>query len=151
MAVAATPLAAWAAGSALAYPFANVVHLLGLVMLVGGIGIVDLRLAGAFRSLPPAELSRVLTPVALAGLALMLLSGAILFAADTAVARSETFRLKLLLIGLALANAMLFRWLWRSRLPRWADDPPMLGRAMAALSLLLWLAVGTAGRMIAYS
>ncbi len=150
-AVAATPLAAWAAGSALAYPLANVVHLLGLVMLVGGIGIVDLRLAGAFRSLPPAELSRVLTPVALAGLALMLLSGAILFAADTAVARSETFRLKLLLIGLALANAMLFRWLWRSRLPRWAEDPPMLGRAMAAVSLLLWLAVGTAGRMIAYS
>ncbi len=150
-AVAATPLATWASGSALAYPLANVIHLLGLLMLVGGIGLVDLRLAGAFRSLPPAELSRTLTPVAVVGLLLMAASGAILFAADTAVARSETFRLKLLLIAAALANAVAFRLLWRERLARWAEDPPVLGRAMAAVSLLLWLAVATAGRMIAYS
>lgn len=142
----------WAAGSSYAYPVANVVHLLGLVMLVGGIGVVDLRLAGALRSLPPATLSRTLTPIAIAGLLLMLPSGFIMFAADAeSLAQSETFQRKLVLIALALVNAIAFRWLWRGRLADWQVSPPLAGRLMAAVSLLLWLTVGTLGRMIAYS
>ena len=62
-------------------------------MLVGGIGILDLRLAGAFRAIPVAPLSRALTPIALAGLVLMVPSGATMFAADAAtLAGSATFR-----------------------------------------------------------
>lgn len=121
-------------------------------MLVGGIGLVDLRLAGAFPRLPPAELSRYLTPIALVGLALQVVTGVVLFAADArALAVSATFATKLLLIVLALANAALFRLLWRKRFAEWADSPPLAGRAMAALSLLLWCAVAWSGRMIAYS
>ena len=63
-------IAAWASGPV--YPIANLVHLLGLVMLVGAIGIVDIRLAGGLRALPAAALSRALTPVALVGLALII-------------------------------------------------------------------------------
>lgn len=141
----------WASQSSLAYPIANVVHLLGLVMLVGGIGILDLRLAGAFRALPVVPLSRALTPVALAGLALMVPSGAIMFAADAgALAASGIFRWKLVLIALALTNALAFRWLWRDRLADWASGPPAAGRLMAWGSILLWLSVGTLGRWIAY-
>ncbi|MDP3383095.1 MAG: hypothetical protein Q8S47_07195, partial [Phenylobacterium sp.] len=58
----ASALGQWARGSAVAYPVANVAHLLGLVLLVGGIGVVDLRLAGLWRGLPIAALSRALTP-----------------------------------------------------------------------------------------
>ena len=142
----------WAGRSHYAYPVANLVHLLGLVMLVGGIGIVDLRLAGAFPSLPTAALARVLTPVAFAGLLLMLPSGITMFAADAeAMARSATFQRKLVLIALALANAILFRWLWNKRIPNWDESPPLSGRLMAGLSILLWLAVAVHGRMIAYS
>jgi hypothetical protein len=146
-----SPFGAWAAGSSLAYPVANVVHLLGLVMLVGGIGVVDLRLAGAFPSLSPAALSRALTPIAIAGLLLMLPSGFIMFAADAeALATSDIFLSKLVLIAVALTNAVAFRWLWRKRLIDWRSSPPLAGRLMAAASLLLWLAVGTLGRLIAY-
>lgn len=142
----------WAARSSLAYPVANVLHLLGLVMLVGGIGVLDLRLAGLFRSIPVAPLSRALTPIALAGLALMLPTGAIMFAADAeALVTSATLRWKLLLIALALANALAFRFLWQRRLERWAAEPPRLGRLMAAASILLWLSVAALGRWIAYS
>ena len=141
----------WASGSSIAYPLANVLHLLGLVMLVGGIGIVDLRLAGAFRAIPAEALSRALTPVAIAGLTLMLPSGATMFAADTAVAASPIFRLKLALIAVALINAVAFRRVWRGRFADWDNAPPLLGRAMALGSIFLWLAVATAGRMIAYS
>lgn len=121
-------------------------------MLVGGIGLVDLRVAGAFRTLPAAALSRALTPIAIAGLALMLPTGLVMFAADAeSLVTSQTFWLKLAAIGLALANALLFRWLWQGRLSDWEAPPPTIARAMAALSLLLWLFVAYQGRMIAYS
>lgn len=151
-AIQALPFGIWAGRSASAYPVANLVHLLGLVMLVGGIGLVDLRLAGAFRSLPTAALSRALTPVAIAGLLLMLPSGLILFAADAeAMAASATFKRKLVLIALALANAVLFRWIWNKRIADWDISPPLAGRLMAGASLILWLLVAAHGRMIAYS
>lgn len=140
----------WAGGSI--YPFANVFHLLGLVMLVGGIGILDLRLAGLFRRIPVAPLSAALTPLALAGLALMVPSGVTMFAADAAtLVHSPTFRWKLLLIVLALGNAILFRLLWARRLGRWDLEPPPAGRLMAAASIMLWLSVAAFGRWIAYS
>lgn len=150
--VQASPFGSWAGQSHFAYPIANLVHLLGLVMLVGGIGIVDLRLAGAFRSLPAASLSRLLTPIAIAGLLLMIPSGFVMFAADAeSMAASVTFRRKLVLIALALANAILFRWIWQRRIADWDQAPPLPGRLMAAASLLLWLTVAAHGRMIAYS
>lgn len=144
----ATGVGPWMSGSALAYPLVNTLHLLGLVMLVGGIGVVDLRFAGLWRSVPAGELSRALTPIAVTGVVVMAVTGVLLFAADgKALAASATFHRKLVLIALALANAAAFRLLWRDRL----DGLPWPGRAMAVASLLLWLAAGTAGRWIAYS
>ena len=127
----------WSRGSALVYPLANTLHLLGLVILVGGIGIVDLRIMGLWRSLPMAGLSRALTPVAIAGLALMAVSGAILFAADgTALARSTIFGRKLIIIAAALANAAVFRLIWGAHIAGWAGTAPGAARAMAAASLI---------------
>jgi hypothetical protein len=152
IALEASPLGAWARGSDLAYPVANLVHLLGLVLLVGGIGLLDLRLTGLFRGLPVETLSRVLTPLAIAGLVLLGLGGAVMFSADaTALFASTVFRWKVALIALALANAAAFRWLWRRRMARWDVDPPPAGRVMAAGSLGLWLIVAGLGRWIAYS
>lgn len=138
--------AEWAQGSAAAYPVANVVHLLGLVLLLGGIGLVDLRIVGRFPSLPVRALSRALTPLAIAGLALLAASGSVMFAADTeALASSWVFRWKLILITLALGNALAFRWLWRD-----LEQPTAGARMMAGLSLGIWLGVAALGRLIAY-
>lgn len=146
--VAGTPFATWAAESSVAYPAANVAHLLGLVLLIGGIGLIDLRLVGAFRRLPLAQLARALTPLGVAGVLLLAASGSVMFAADAAVATNATFRTKLVLIGVALANAAAFRLLYG----RGAVDPaPVPARIMGLASLSLWLAVGYHGRMIAYS
>jgi hypothetical protein len=146
--VAATPFAEWAATNPYAYPWANVVHVLALVLLLGGIGLVDLRLLGAFRQLPLQPLTRALVPVAATGVLILAVSGSVLFAADPAVARSATFQIKLTLVALALANVALFRW----RFGAVTDDPPPLGaRLLALTSLLLWTSVAIAGRMIAYS
>ena len=151
-AVGASSFGQWASGSALAYPVANVIHLLGLVMLIGAIGIVDLRLAGALRAVPVAPLYRSLVPIAIIGLILMVPSGATMFASDAATfAASAVFRLKITLVAVAIANAVAFHFLWRHRIDHWDAAPPIAGRVMAAGSLMLWLTIGALGRMIAYS
>lgn len=142
----------WAAQSTFAYPAANVLHLLGLVMLVGGIGFLDLRIAGLFRSIPIAPLSRALTPIAIGGLLVMVPTGATMFAADAqALVHSSTLQLKLALILVALLNAVAFRLLWGRRIALWANGPPPGARVMAIASIGLWLGVATLGRWIAYS
>ncbi len=147
--VADTPFADWATSSAYAYPAANTVHVLALVLLLGGIGLVDLRLIGAFRALPLQPLTRALVPIAATGVLILAASGSILFAADArALAQSGTFRLKLVLIAVALANVALFRLLY-GRAP--ADSPRLGARLLALASLLLWTSVAIAGRMIAYT
>ena len=149
-AVQASPFGVWAGGEI--YPIANLVHILGLIMLVGGIGILDLRLVGLFRRIPVDALAAALTPIAIAGLLLMVPSGATMFASDaSALVNSETFRAKLLLITLALVNAVAFRFFWQERIAGWDVSPPMGGRLMAAASILLWLSIAALGRWIAYS
>jgi hypothetical protein len=131
-----------------AYPVANLVHLLGLVLLVGGIGIVDLRLAGLFRSLPLVPLMRTLTPLAIGGFVLTALSGPLLFAADAAtLSGSTTLGWKLALIAIAGVNAAAFRWVRRGD----SGEATALERSFALASMTLWLTVAALGRMIAYT
>ncbi len=141
----------WARGSAWVYPIANVLHVLGAIMLVGGIGIVDLRVAGLWKTLPVVALSRALTPVAIAGLLMQGSSGFVMFAADsTALAGSGVFQAKLVLIVLALANAAWFRRHWRRAAGGSAYEPSAVSRASAFASLALWTAIVVEGRLIAY-
>jgi hypothetical protein len=145
----ASGFGAWARGPV--YAWINVLHLLGLVLLVGGIGVLDLRLCGFAREVPVEPLARFVTPLAVAGLCIAAPTGIGLFAADAvSLSGSNTFRWKLALVGLGLVNALAFRVLWRRRLATWNDSATALGVAAAASSLAIWLAVGTLGRLIAY-
>lgn len=132
------------------YPAVNVVHLLGLILLVGCIGVLDARVLGLGRAVPIAALSRLLTPPSVAGLVLLTVSGAFLYCADaTPFTRSPWFQAKLVLIVLALANAALFR--------RWFGDfedgreAPAAARVMATASLGLWIGATVVGRLMAYA
>ena len=146
-AVSGTSFALWAARDPLAYPVANVVHVLGLALLLGPILLIDLRLMGAFSALPSEPFVRALRPFAVAGLLLLILSGSVLFAADAvALAQSGTFRLKLLLVGLGLANALAF-----SAVGRGGGPAGGAATAMALASALVWTGAAVAGRWIAYA
>lgn len=145
-------LGAWARGSEAAYPLANLVHLLGLVMLVGAIGVVDLRFIGLFRRLPAGPLAQGLIPVAASGLVLMIASGFVMFSADSvALSRSAVFRWKLGAIAAALANLAAFHVMARGRIADWGPRTPVAARAAAAASLALWLTAAALGRLIAYT
>ncbi|WP_205042104.1 DUF6644 family protein [Rhodoligotrophos defluvii] len=133
------------------YPAANLGHILGLVLLAGSIIVLDLRLLGFVRSIDAAALSRLVTPLAIAGFIIQLISGSLLFAADArAIAGNAVFWIKMILLGLAILNAGLFRRLWNARLPDWERKAPALARAQAVLSIGLWIGVAAAGRLIAY-
>lgn len=121
-------------------------------MLIGAIGLTDLRLAGAFRAQPLAPLAARMIPIAVAGLGLLFVSGALMFAADAGpLVNSTIFRWKLAFILIGLGHALLFHALWRRRWSSWDAAPPPIGRVMAIGSLVLWLTVGGLGRWIAYA
>lgn len=127
------------------YPLANVAHVLGVALLVGGIAVYDLlllrRRADRSAAAALAVVARTALPLALAGAALALASGGVLFAADAvALSGNPLFWTKLGLAAAGAANAALFHW-----------RPAGTGRGHAALSLLLWTAALSAGRLIAYA
>ena len=133
------------------YPTANLTHILGLALLVGSILILDVRLLGLGRWITVDALSRLVTPFSIIGIVLSVLSGSILFSADAAaLAIHPTFRLKMVFLAIAIANAVLFRWLWQQKLAAWTGDVPAPARLQAGVSGLAWLSVATCGRLIAY-
>lgn len=143
--------AAWVRGGA-AYLVANVLHLFGLALIVAPMLLLDLRLLGVGRAhFPLPATSAALTACALTGAAFSLTSGAAMFAADaTSLFVNPVLRTKLVLLALAVANALAFRWLWSNDVIR-ADRPaPPFARAQLLLSMALWLAIPVLGRWIAY-
>lgn len=137
----------------LVFPLVEVVHILGFVVLVGAAVMFDLRLLGLSRHLSVSELARHLLPWARRGLAVAVPSGVLLFLPQaTQLGTSPVFRLKLLLILLAVLNAGLFhRGVFRT-VRDWdaQASTPVPAKAAAIVSLVLWVGVITCGRLLAY-
>jgi hypothetical protein len=136
-----------ARGSAWLYPLANLAHVLGAALLVGAIATFDIQL---LRAAPhPRTTYRAAMPIAAIGLALQVVSGVVLLAADaTAVARNGAFQFKMAMFVLGLVNVAAFYWRFGGALK--ADAPLERGVAFAAVSLASWVLVLLAGRATAY-
>lgn len=133
------------------YPAANLGHIFGLVLLAGSIIVLDLRVLGFARAIDIAALSRLVTPIAAFGFALQLATGSLLFTADaSAMASNPVFWTKMGLLTLVIVNAIAFRQLWNSRLPAWDTASNAIARLQASVSMVLWLGIASAGRLIAY-
>jgi hypothetical protein len=116
-------------------------HFFGMTMLIGVVGAIDLRILGLASQLPLKALQRF-TPLAVAGFGINLATGLLFFSHDPyAYAFNPSFRCKLLLIVLAGLNAVWLRFAVDSRLTK----------AIALMSVLLWISVIVAGRLIAFS
>lgn len=149
----ATSIATWVRESSWGYPTVEVVHLLGLALLVGSAAMWDLRLLGAARRIPVSALAGYLLPGARVGFVVAVISGVLLFASDAvAVASNPAFRLKLVAIAAALLNIGVFHARTFRSAAEWDVDvrPAPAARAAAVLSLFLWALTVIAGRFIAY-
>jgi hypothetical protein len=136
-----------------AYPLAKALHILGISLLVGSVAMFDLRLLGVSRHVRVADMARHLLPWSYASFGIVLLSGFLLFVTDApAIALNPAFWLKLGLIVCAGINAIVFHWKFYPSIRRWnlGVKSPWMVRAIAALSLILWMAVIICGCFIAY-
>jgi len=133
------------------YPLANLIHILGFILLIGPILVLDLRLLGVGRGIAIPAAAPLLSRLSASGLVLMLFSGFCLFTPDARpLAANDMMWQKWSLIALGVANALAFQAIWTKRYATWDEAPPAIGRAQAAASIALWLAVATFGRLLAY-
>ena len=126
-------------------------HFVGLVLLIGTVGILDLRVLGFAKQIPFGPLHR-LVPWAMAGFGLNLVTGVLAFTGmDQYYTYDWAFWLKMLaimLLGLNVAAFYLTGAFESAERMGPGDDAPPLAKFIAGTSLLLWFAVITLGRYI---
>jgi hypothetical protein len=150
------PVFAWLGRSALGMTIRSsaslialteIIHLLGLTMLLGTILMIDITLlGGGFRHHPAGRVARELEPWTSAGLIAMLISGPLILSSESLKCfESSFFWIKMSL----LAAAIVFHFAVHRPVAR-AEPPlrPWRTKLVAAVSLALWLGVAVAGKMI---
>jgi hypothetical protein len=134
------------------WPMAESVHFAGLTLLVGAVGMFDLRLLGVGRQIAPAALHRLIR-YGVAGFIANVLTGiCFLSGAPDQYIYNWAFRWKLVFLGVAGLNIAVFYSTFFRRIRRLAPGAPMpLGaRIVGAVSLLAWVGVISAGRLITF-
>ncbi|MEQ1948518.1 MAG: hypothetical protein ABL995_15105 [Bryobacteraceae bacterium] len=130
-------------GSIWAYPIVLTLHTIGLGMLVGFNWAVDLRLLGVGEQIPVLSMDRFF-PWMWWGFWINAASGLVLTIADaTTKMTSWVFGVKLALIACAI---IVLRQIHKQVFVKQSSD----GKALAAISLVLWILATTAGRLMAY-
>lgn len=148
-AIEATWLGSTIKNSVWLFPAIEAVHLLGLALLGGAVLMLDLRLLGwGLSTATPAQLERQARPWAWAGLAVLVLTGGLLFTSETLkLYGSPAFWLKMA----ALFTVLVYTAAVRNPVARRTTMVNARSRLVAGMSLLLWLTVAVSGRWIGFS
>ncbi|MGD1071892.1 MAG: DUF6644 family protein [Bryobacteraceae bacterium] len=130
------------------FPFVEIFHLLALALLGGTVLLIDMRFFNlGFRSKSMPELFRDVEPWLVLSLAVMLLSGFLLFMSEAVkMYTNEAFRYKMLFLALALV----FTFTIHRKVANAGTARPLMGRLIALISLALWTGVGLGGRAIGF-
>ena len=128
-----------------------VMHFIGLSLIIGVVGVMNLRIMGFAKELPLAPLHRLL-PLAMAGLGINVLTGMLAFIGmPTYYTADIAFWFKLaalMLLGLNAAVFYLTGMFHRVARLGPGDDAAFSAKVVAATSLALWFTVIIAGRYI---
>ena len=136
------------------YALINLVHIFSIAAVFGAMLILDLCLLGWRRHINLADLSATTLPIAVTGFVGAVISGVCMLSVNASEYIGNPFLvIKFGALLLALINAAIIRFIpaWKFR----AVHEPQ-GRAKLVLacfglvSLLCWITVVSAGRMIAY-
>lgn len=134
-----------------AWPWAEVLHFIGMSILFGAIIVMDTRLMGFFRQHIPLHAVHALTPWAIVGFLINLLTGmAFIFKDGDRLLPNPSLLFKMLCVLLAGVNFLVFWFKIRKDSHGWQEDgdPPLSAKLVGATSILLWTLVIWAGRMI---
>ena len=136
------------------YPIVEIFHIIGFSVLVGSIVMFDLRILGLSKDIPVASMARHLVRWSLLSLLFVIPAGIMMFTAHPSdFITNKIFLLKLTLIALAGINAALFHMGVYRGVTSWNAlvTAPKLARVQALLSLVIWIAVISCGRLLAYT
>ena len=129
-----------------AYPLLEVLHILGIGLLLGSLLLFELRVWGHAPELPVRPLARIALRVTLCGFALAALSGSLMLASQwDELLGNRALQAKAIVLVLAGLNALIFH------LRHGLDKLDRIARSQTALSLGLWVLVVVCGRFIAYA
>jgi hypothetical protein len=131
--------------NAFAYPLLEVVHIIGISLLIGNLVLLELRVFGRGATLPIKDLARLSLVVAVTGFCIAAATGLTMFAtqADELI-NNGAFKLKMLLLFVAACNAGWFHGRGSLEKIDW------VAKAQMFFSTLLWFSIATCGRWIAY-
>ena len=137
------------------YPISLTSHVVSMCLIAGLLVMMDLRLTGLGNlKTSVSDIQNRLFPWQMIGLAMAVISGgALFFAQPMRFYVNFWFWIKMLLMLLALVNAMWFHNTIYQSVAQWDTDarPPKAARLAGLFGLLLWSGVIVTGRMIAYS
>lgn len=124
------------------YPLINAGHIIGIALLFGSVAALDLKMLGLLgRRVSVQQAESLLRPLAFAGFVMAVLAGFSLFCVQaSSYALSTVFRTKMLLLALAILNALVY----------FNSSSIRIRKPVAGTSLLLWLGVIVSGRLIGY-
>lgn len=134
------------------YPALEIVHITGIVILVGAAFMFDLRLLGFSKSLSVFGLSHHLLPWSRRALLLVIPSGILLFMTNSkTLGIDPTFWLKMTLLIIAAINVLIFhKFLLKPDLNNQTQKLPFSTKISALVSISVWIAIIACGRLLAY-
>lgn len=139
----------------LLFPVIESVHVLAICLVVGSILVVDLRLLGlASTKWTVGRVTRAILPLTWSAFFIAVVSGGLMFISNaTKYLGNGFFIAKMVLIGVAGLNMLVFHFVGARDLPKWESDSrlPLPARLAGGLSILLWVAVVACGRWIGFT
>lgn len=135
------------------YPMLEIVHILGIALLVGPAFMFDLRLLGFSKNLPVLALAQHLLPWSRRGLLLIVPSGLFLFITNAvSLWHDPVFRIKMSLIVVAGLNALVFHYFTLQSVSVRNENTilPPAAKVAAGISIVVWLVAIACGRLLAY-
>jgi len=142
----------WVLSTYWLWPLLEIIHFIGLSLLLGSMLVVDLRLAGFLRQIDLVSTHRLL-PWAVIGFAMNLARGFLFFMGDPArYSINIGFQLKMVLILIAGLNVLIFALKINPVIDGWDPhgDTPGFAKAVAWASLASWTGILLLGRLIPY-
>jgi hypothetical protein len=147
-----TPVGRFMRLSPWAWPVMESLHFMGMSVLIGTIGLFDLRLLGFARGIPFAALHRLI-PLGIAAYTLQILTGlCFLSGTPDQYLWNPAFRFKVTFMLVAGLNVLFFYSRVFRRLQQAGADsaPPLGARVAGAVSLTMWIGVMSAGRLLTF-
>ena len=148
----ATTLSHWMIQLSWLWPLCEMLHFVGLALLLGVVGLLDLRLLGFVRRLPVAAVHSMLR-WGILGFLISLVTGVLFFvgAPDQYISNAAWWY-KVAFLAVAGVNALYFETVWARRamaIGAGEDTSPRL-KLIGGVSLLSWFMVLYWGRMLPF-